>query len=266
MHYLQAFRNECSLMLFWECLFSSNTGIFLQVYIDVPYGSDPEIKFPMVILPTCRHGPRVSGAPSPFGHGSHSQWNNQPPPPGALGPPRYLYPPDQGLHPPAVHPIATNPAVHPPPFYNQAAYPVPAVHPPPFYNQAAYPVPAVPPPMQPNPHNQLPPPQYDQVTHPVPTAPPLYPTLPAPDFLSSPTAPPYVPGTASHDFLSTLSAPPQYPSAPSFLSSPSAPQSLTSDNPGYDPPSYDMVFPSVPAPEGPPTSVASDPTPTKPPS
>ncbi|KAL2077278.1 hypothetical protein ACEWY4_026782 [Coilia grayii] len=227
----------------------------LKVYIDVPYGSDPEIKFPVIVL-AHRCGPRVSAGAGPFGPGSKPQWNNQPPPPGAFGSPHYLYPPP-------------NPVPCPSPSAPAAAYPppgtLPAVQPPPFYNPAAYPGPAVSPPMPPSAASQQPPPQYDQVTdNRVPTAPPLYPTLPAADFLSSPSAPQYVPG-AAHDFLSNPSAPQQYPapSAPSFLSSPG----VMSDNPGYDPPTYEMVFPNAPAPQSSPSSqTASDPTTTTKPS
>lgn len=231
---------------------------FSQVYIDVPYGSDPEIKFPVVILPPSRHGPWVSGMPAPFGHGSKPHWNDHPhhPQPGAAGPPRYLYPPEPVRHPhpspPGGQPMATNPSLHPPPFLNPAA-------------AAAYPGPSAPLPMHPNPTDQLPPPQYDQVAHPAPTAPPLYPTLPTPDFLSTPSAPQYVPGAAGNDFLSNTSAPQQYPgpaAAPSFLSSPDS-----RSDPGYDPPTYEMVFPNAPASGSTPNATASDePITTKPPS
>lgn len=249
------FQRKYSLLLSWEWL-GLDIATFLQVYIDVPYGSDPEIKFPLVILPASRHGSWVSGVPMPFGNKSH--WNDHHPQPGAAGPPRYLYPPEPGTGqhpypcPPPAQPMAANSGMHPPPFYSPAA--------------AAYPGPVLPPSMQPNTTDQLPPPQYDQVAHPAPTAPPLYPTLPTADFLSVPSAPQYVPGAAGSDFLSsTPSAPQQYPgpaTAPSFLSSPGS-----MSDPGYDPPTYEMVFPNAPASGSTPNSAASDePTTTKPPS
>ncbi|XP_063045568.1 arrestin domain-containing protein 3-like [Engraulis encrasicolus] len=197
----------------------------LKVYIDVPYGSDPEIKFPVIVL-AHRCGPRVSGGA--LGPINNPQWGNHHP--GHLRPPLN----------PAGYPVPPAPAVHPPPGT------LPALHPPRFHMPAAYPHPIAPQipqlvPPQLNAAHQQPPPQYDQVTdgQVPPTAPPLYPSLPTSDFLSAPSAPPYAMG-AGADFLSNAQQYPPAPAMPSFLSSP-----------GYDPPSYDMVFPNASAPLNP---------------
>ncbi|XP_028836673.1 arrestin domain-containing protein 3-like isoform X2 [Denticeps clupeoides] len=194
----------------------------LKVYLDVPYASDPEVLFPLVILPVTKHyGPGLTG---PFSGMSDfpSAYPAYPPPPGPG-----IYP---SLFPSGVQPQPANPGM-PSPSSKQETYPT---------APAAGPYPTAPGP------------------YPVPPAPGYYLNPAAPGPYTSPSVPesyltPNAPGSypvpsAPESFL-TPSAPGVYPTlnAPQFNLNPTEP-----------PPSYAEVFPNPCGPEFSPLSKTAD--------
>ncbi|XP_030636895.1 arrestin domain-containing protein 3 [Chanos chanos] len=163
----------------------------LKVYLDVPYASDPEIVFPLVILPRGQF-PLSTPSRGPFGAGQPG-WNG-PPTHNAAGPypdasASGVYPsptapgPYQHHFTPSMQPEFSNPNA-PPPTYSEL-YPTPsapALYPnlPPPTAQGFYPAPSAPG-QYPNPNGSgsfpVPtapgynPPPYSTTGNPVPSAP-----------------------------------------------------------------------------------------------
>lgn len=157
------------------------TILFSQVYVDVPYGSDPEIKFPMIILPASmivdprQNQPAFQPYRNPDGPGNQG-WN-QPPPQPAFGPspPGATFGPAPGFNPgPYPSPICPNPQA-PPPSY-EALYPNPTA---PGFNPALS-------------FN----PQYAPMGYPNPPVPQQHPVPSAPQFCPGPAGPGYDPAGA----------------------------------------------------------------------
>lgn len=178
-----------------------------QVYLDISFAFDPEVKFPVVIVPpgfTSGHHPAVTADPYPagaFGGPSNSDFS---PPRVAMSP--YSVSPHAGRY---GHPGAQSYSSPPPQYPAQPAYmsagynnPVPTPYGDPFSSPSS-------------------------VVHPPPTAPP------------PPSAPAIQPPPFSPQFYSS-------PSAPAYNMLPSAPAMNTDFLSQSDeaPPAYSVLFPS----------------------
>ncbi|XP_072521180.1 arrestin domain-containing protein 3-like [Salminus brasiliensis] len=176
----------------------------LKVYLDVPYASDPEIKFPVTIFSAGQH---LAPWPSQPNFQPQPAFGPHPPPQPAFGP----HPPPQpafGPHPPPQPAFGP----HPPP---QPAYgpspPGAAFGPPPGLYPSLNPSPAYPQPtnpdappsyteIYPNQNQAVPgfqpapafnPPPYSAMGYPGPSAPQQHPAPSAPEFCPNPSAPAY---------------------------------------------------------------------------
>ncbi|XP_066512563.1 arrestin domain-containing protein 3-like [Hoplias malabaricus] len=151
----------------------------LKVYLDVPFASDPEIKFQVFILPAGQPGQRnkTKYGPSPpqaaFGPSSTPQAGFGPSPPStSFGSALGLYP---NLNPSPAYPSPTNP-VAPPPSYTDV-FPNQNQTVPGFQTASSAP-----------PFN---PPPYSAMGYPGPPAPEQHPAPRAPEFCPNPSAPGY---------------------------------------------------------------------------
>lgn len=198
---------------------------FPQVYLDISFSSDPEVKFPVAIIPNDLapsqfHGHAMGPYPnSAVGAPSNSDF---PPPAAAMGP--YPASPHAGSY---GYPRAQSYPVPPPVYPAQSAYVSGG------YNN---PVPQLPSPYG-TPFSSS---SSSSVLHPPPTAPAFHPPPYAPEVHPSPpSAPAYVPPTA----------PNIPPPAPAYNLLPSAPMMDTDFLSQTDeaPPSYSLLFPPTDA-------------------
>ncbi|KAE8292312.1 Arrestin domain-containing protein 2 [Larimichthys crocea] len=198
---------------------------YLKVYLDISFSSDPEVKFPVAIIPNDLapsqfHGHAMGPYPnSAVGAPSNSDF---PPPAAAMGP--YPASPHAGSY---GYPRAQSYSVPPPVYPAQSAYVSGG------YNN---PVPQLPSPYG-TPFSSS---SSSSVLHPPPTAPAFHPPPYAPEVHPSPpSAPAYVPPTA----------PNIPPPAPAYNLLPSAPMMDTDFLSQTDeaPPSYSLLFPPTDA-------------------
>ncbi|XP_064152592.1 arrestin domain-containing protein 3-like [Anguilla rostrata] len=211
----------------------------LKVYLDVPYASDPEIIFPLIIFPAIKgFSPMANPEPSSdFGDTNQAGWNPPPYGPGGFPPPAV----------PGGYPSPAGPGGYPPPA-GPGGYPPPA-------GPGGYPPPAgpggFPPPSGPGGY----PPPSGPGGYPPPSGPGGYPPPSAPGELPPPYAPGgYTPANAPEE-LPPPYAPGGYSNAPGGFPPQSAPGS-------FPPP----TAPSAPPPQFGPVDFLSQPGPSAPPS